>query len=186
MKKYLTLIIVFILLGAIIGIVFITKSTTDINLEKKRQPKQEKVIIDETSFPPVDLETNIDNIVAPFDVENAKKFTFKVKNKNYNILLPDYCSIQENESILCKSKFPFSLTVEHNQISDPENNSESNFTAGDYDIKVKVRDNNKYAFFSITNNDTAVYISIKTDNYKLVEKNIWEVISTFSVENPAL
>ena len=186
MKKYLALIIVFILLGAIIGIVFINKSSTDINLEKKRETKQEKVIIDETSVPPVNLETNEDTTIIPLDIDKTKKFTFEVKNRSFSLLLPNYCSIQADNTVLCKSKFSFALTIEDNQITNLEDISESSYPAGDYEINVQTRANNKYAMFVITNEKTNVYISIKTNNYKLVEKNIWEIISTFSVENPDL
>jgi len=177
MKKYLTLIIVFILLGAITGIVFITKSTTDINLEKKRQPKQEKVIIDETSFPPVNLETNIDDSTTALSFENPMEFLIQGKINNYLLLVPDYCNTTANE-IICPK-----FTIE--PITNPAKNyiSSETFPAGEYDITIGAKD--KETLITIKGEEL-IYLLIKGGSYKDIEKNIWEIISTFSVENPDL
>ena len=177
MKKYLALIIVFILLGAIIGIVFINKSSTDINLEKKRETQQEKVIIDETSVPPVNLETNIDDSSTALSFENPVEFLIRGKINNYLLLVPDYCNTTTNK-ITCPK-----FTIEPIVTPDQNYQSSETFQAGGYEITIGAKD--KETVITIKGEEL-IYLLIKGGSYKDIEKNIWEIISTFSVENPAL
>ena len=180
MKIFITLIVILTIFGVASGFFYIKQTPTSNN--KKPINNNTKATIDETSVPPVDPETNKDLPDFEITTENFDKYIIKGKNNNYLLYLPEQCTT-DKIIITCKNKTEFTLE----QITDSTNFtkpfvSSETFLIGDFELLINIKETE--TLITIKGQDT-IYLLAKGAGYKEISDQLFNIISTFSVVNPA-